>query len=99
MVFKPRQHPVLPHGAASVRRDGRDGEKGFVLLAVLFLMVLILLSLAVAAPKVAVELQREKEQETIHRGMQYARAIREYHMQFGSYPSSIDQLMKTNNRR
>ncbi len=74
-------------------------EDGYLLLAVLVLVALLLLSLAIAAPKVAVDLRRDKETEAMHRGMQYARAIRLYYKKFGSYPTSIDQLEHTNDIR
>ena len=35
----------------------------------------------------------------MHRGMQYARAIQVYYNKFGRYPTSIDQLVKTDNQR
>ena len=76
-----------------------ENERGFVLLAVLFLVALILIGLAVAAPKMAKSIQRDKELELTHRGEQYKRAIKLYYRKFGSYPSSIDQLMNTNQVR
>lgn len=66
---------------------------------VLFLTVLVLIALAVAAPKVAKSIQRDKEIELIHRGEQYKRAIKLYYKKFGAYPTSIDQLLDTNNIR
>jgi|HubBroStandDraft_1064217.scaffolds.fasta_scaffold83791_2 hypothetical protein len=80
--------------------DRRNGdEAGFVLLAVLFLVALLLIALAVAAPQVAKSIQRDKEAELIHRGLQYKRAIKLYYAKFGSYPANIDQLMNTNQVR
>jgi type II secretory pathway pseudopilin PulG len=70
-----------------------------VLLAVLFLVALILIGLAVAAPKVAQDIQRDKETEFYHRGMHYARAIRLYYRRFGNYPTDLSQLENTNNIR
>lgn len=70
-----------------------------MLLAVLFLVALVLIMLAVAAPKMARSIQREKEIELVHRGEQYKRAIKLYYKKFGSYPTSIDQLVQTNNIR
>jgi type II secretory pathway pseudopilin PulG len=70
-----------------------------VLLAVLFMVALILIGLAVAAPKVAQDLQRDKEAELYHRGLQYARAIRLYYRKMGNYPSDLSQLENTNNIR
>jgi type II secretory pathway pseudopilin PulG len=77
----------------------RDPEAGFVLLAVLFLVAVILITLAVAAPKMAQSIQRDKELELVHRGEQYKRAIKLYYKKMGSYPTSVDQLMNTNQIR
>jgi hypothetical protein len=76
-----------------------DNEAGYVLMAVIFLTMLLLMSLAIAAPKIAMSIQRDKELETIHRGQQYRRAIKLYYQKFGSYPTSIDQLVQTNQVR
>jgi type II secretory pathway pseudopilin PulG len=61
--------------------------------------VIVLISLAIAAPKIAMSIQRDKELETIHRGEQYKRALKLYYQKFGSYPTSIDQLVETNQLR
>ena len=75
------------------------GESGFVLLAVIFLTLVMLITLAIAAPKMAASIQRDKDLETIHRGEQYKRAIQLYYRQFGRYPTSVDQLVQTNQIR
>ncbi len=82
-----------------MHRSSRQSESGYILLAVLFMLVLILIALAVAAPRVAADIQRDREAELIHRGKQYTRAIKLYYKKFGRYPSSIDQLENTNNIR
>lgn len=76
-----------------------DSESGYLLLFVLFLAALMLIALAVAAPRIATSIQREKEIELVHRGDQYKRAIKLYYRKFGTYPTSIDQLINTNNIR
>lgn len=76
-----------------------QSEDGFILLWVLFLAVLLLIALAVAAPKIAVSIQRDKEIELVHRGQQYQRAIQLYYRKFGGYPTSIKQLLNTDNIR
>ena len=47
----------------------------------------------------AESIRRDKEIETVHRGRQYARAIQVYYNKYGRYPSTIDQLVKTDNQR
>src|SRR5271170_5664796 len=74
-------------------------EEGFLLLGVLFMILLIMIALAIAAPKVADSIRRDKEEETIHRGKQYARAIQIYYNKYGRYPNTIDQLVKSDNQR
>lgn len=77
----------------------REHEQGFLLLGLIVAIFLILLTLSVAAPKMARELRREREVETVHRGNQYVRAIQLYYRKFGHYPGSMEQLSKTNGMR
>jgi len=84
---------------ASIRRS-KPSEEGYVLLAVMFLLVLLTISLAVALPKMSKEIQRDRDLETMQRGKQYIRAIRMYYKKFGAYPPTVDALAKpTNNIR
>src|SRR5271165_6503420 len=89
--------PNPPQSSSSPQR--RAGEEGYMLIGVLVLVAFVLIALAVAAPKVAVDLQRDKELELIHRGQQYSRAIRLFYKKFQRYPSTLDQLEKTNEIR
>jgi type II secretory pathway pseudopilin PulG len=86
---QPRLHPS----------ETREGEQGFLLLGMIVVIFLILLVLAVAAPRAAHELRREREVEAVHRGNAYVRAIEVYYLKMGHYPTSIEQLEKTNNVR
>jgi hypothetical protein len=45
------------------------------------------------------EIQRDRELEMIHRGVQYSRAIRGYYKKFGRYPTRLEDLDNTNNLR
>lgn len=73
----------------------RQGEAGYTLLAVMFLLFLLSLSLSVAAPRVAREIQMDRERENYRRGMQYRRAIQLYYRKFHAYPPTLDALVKT----
>jgi type II secretory pathway pseudopilin PulG len=79
---------------APIRRPAHSSENGYVLLAVLFLVVLLTISLAIALPKVTKQIQRDREIETMHRGKQYARAVKLYYKKFGAYPPNVDALVK-----
>jgi len=80
-------------------RKQSNAEDGYLLLTVLVMVFLLLLALSVVAPKVAKEIQRDKEQEAVQRGLQYRRAIQLYYKKFGAYPGDIKQLEKTNEIR
>jgi type II secretory pathway pseudopilin PulG len=86
--------------SSPIRFPSRAGEEGYALVAVIFLVALLTISLAIAMPKVAKEIQRDRELETMQRGKQYMRAVRMYYKKFGAYPPNVDALVKpTNNIR
>jgi len=92
-----RGFSVKRHGKG--RRPPRPSEEGYVLLIAIFLMALVVISLAIAAPQVAKSIQRDKDLETFHRGMQYRRAIQLYYRRFHAYPPNANALVETNNIR
>jgi hypothetical protein len=79
------------------RRVVRDS--GHLLLAVLLLMALMIISATYEAPRIVQQLKRDREEEMIHRGTEYARAIKKYYKKFGQYPMTLEQLENTNNIR
>jgi type II secretory pathway pseudopilin PulG len=73
-----------------------------MLLAVMLTVTVILLALSIALPRIAQQIKREKEEELIHRGKEYAMAIKRFYhspASRGTYPTSLDQLDNTNNMR
>lgn len=78
----------------------RSEESGYVLLAVMLAVTLILIALSVEAPRIAQQIKREKEEELVHRGKDYATAVKRYvHKNGGRFPLSIEQLEDTNHVR
>jgi type II secretory pathway pseudopilin PulG len=82
----------------AVRRR-KPSEEGYMLVTVMFILAILMISLTVAAPVIKKEIQRDREVELMHRGKQYARAVKLYYKQFGGYPPNVDALIKTNNVR
>ncbi len=70
-----------------------------MLIAVMFMLAVFVIALSVAVPKIAKQIQRDREIETMRRGKQYVRAVKMYYKKFGAYPPSIDALVKTNEIR
>src|SRR5512140_1652700 len=76
-----------------------EAQSGYVMIAILLVLALMVIALTVAAPKIAQQAKREREEEMIHRGTEYARAVKKYFHKFHRYPTSIEQLENTNNIR
>jgi type II secretory pathway pseudopilin PulG len=68
-------------------------------MALLLATALILIALTAGLPVISTELRRQREEELIHRGVAYTRAIRNYYRKFGTYPLSLDQLEEANHMR
>ncbi len=62
-------------------------------------VTLLVIAAGVAAPTIAFRVRRDREEEMIHRGTQYSRAIQHYVKKTGRYPSRLEDLENTNNIR
>jgi type II secretory pathway pseudopilin PulG len=87
----------LPVPAIDPRRRQRDG--GYLLLAILLMMALMIIAATIEAPRLVQQMKRDREEEMIHRGTEYARAIKKFYKKFGRYPTSLEQLDNTNQIR
>ena len=74
-------------------------QDGYILLILLLMVALLMLAVTAVAPRVAQEAKRDREEEMIHRGAEYARAIKRFYRKFGRYPATLDQLENTNHLR
>lgn len=78
---------------------GTAGEQGYVLLSLLLMASLLVIAAAAVAPRIAQQVQRDREEELIHRGMQYRRAIRAFAKSTGRFPTGLEELQNTNGTR
>ncbi len=84
---------------SQTRRRSRRSEHGYIMLTLLLAMALMVIFAAVIVPSITFEIKRDREEEMIHRGVQYSRAIRAYYKKFGRYPTKIEDLESANNQR
>src|SRR6267378_4510258 len=84
-----RRQPIRPHSR----------EHGYILLTLMLMTVALVIAAAAVLPSISFEIRRDREEELIHRGVQYSRAIRSYYKKFGRYPTRIEELESTNNLR
>ncbi len=69
-------------------------QRGYALLLIMFSVALLAATAMTVAPNILTEGRREKEQEMIWRGKQYARAVKLYNTKLGHFPTSLDDLTK-----
>ena len=81
------------------RARSQASERGYILLTLILVVSLMIIAAAIAIPAITFEIKRDKEEEMIHRGVQYSRAIRAYYKKLGRYPAKIEDLENTNNIR
>ena len=81
------------------RGRSTSGDEGYILLSLMLMAALLLIATAAIAPRLAQQIQRDREEELIHRGMQYRRAIRNFAKHTGRYPSRLEELENTNGTR
>lgn len=77
----------------------RRRDSGYIMLMLTLTMALMVIFAAVIVPTIAFDMKRDREEEMIHRGTQYSRAIRTYYKKFGRYPTKIEDLESANNLR
>lgn len=70
-----------------------------MLLAILLMMALMIIAATIEAPRLVQQMKRDREEEMVHRGTEYARAIKKFYKKFGRYPTSLEQLDNTNQIR
>src|SRR4051812_44547415 len=82
-----------------IRRRHLRREAGSMLLIILIFLAVFIIAMGAAAPRLAQQVKRDREIEMIHRGEQYARAVKRFVKKTGQYPVRIEQLENTNNIR
>jgi type II secretory pathway pseudopilin PulG len=90
---------ILRSNTQQSPRRLRRPEQGYVLITMLLAVALMAITAAIAFPAISFEIRRDREQEMVHRGVQYSRAIRVYYKKFGRYPTKLEDLDNTNNLR
>ena len=83
----------------ATRKAAPHRERGYILLTLLLAICLMTIFVAAILPSITFNIRRDREEEMIHRGVQYSRAIRAYYKKFGRYPTKLEDLENTSNMR
>ncbi len=85
---------VTPCQRTSSSPASRWSEQGYNLVILMVLVTLMNIAIAVALPTWSNVAKREKEEELIFRGFQYAEAIRVFQKNHGRLPISLEELVE-----
>jgi type II secretory pathway pseudopilin PulG len=77
----------------------RQSQGGYILLTLLLVVALLAIFATAIEQSLTQQIKRDREEELIHRGVQYSRAVRHYYKKFGKYPTRIEDLESSNNLR
>jgi type II secretory pathway pseudopilin PulG len=83
----------MPAGAAQLpARHAAKESAGYTLVAIVIGIAILTILLAAVAPSISMIMRREREEELLFRGRQYARAIALFQRKFNRYPNSLKEL-------
>jgi type II secretory pathway pseudopilin PulG len=74
-------------------------ERGYILLTLMLVVALLSFGMLAQIQSIGFRIKRDREEEMIHRGVQYSRAVRLFFRHFKRYPASVAELESTNNYR
>ncbi len=91
-----RTHTASPH-ASRLTSHGRK-EAGYTLVALVIGMAVLTILIAAVGPSIGTIMKREREEELLFRGKQYARAIALFQRRYGRYPNELKELYENRPR-
>jgi type II secretory pathway pseudopilin PulG len=80
-------------------KQSARGERGYVLLTLMLFVALLAIGSLALVQNIEQQIKRDREEELIHRGVQYSRAVQHYFRKFGRYPNRMEDLENTNGYR
>ncbi len=78
-------------GGACARRGSRAG---YSLVALMVIVAVVNIAIAAALPLWSKAIERQKEDELVFRGLQYAEAIRVFQVRTGRFPTRLEELIE-----
>jgi type II secretory pathway pseudopilin PulG len=76
----------------------QSSESGYTMVAIVIGMTVMAILLMAVSPSIATIMKREREQELLFRGKQYARAIALFQKRYGRFPNQLKELYENHPR-
>ncbi len=93
--------PAIPHprGHHLARKPApKRSEAGYNMVMLIVALTVLNIMIAAMMPLMSTEIQREKEEELVFRGFQYAEAIRIFHIRYQRFPTKLEELLEVKPR-
>lgn len=87
-----------PQAGRDVAPSSGRSQGGYTMVAMIVIITVINILVAAALPLWSTQAKREREEELIFRGLQYAEAIRVFQRRFGRLPVRLEELMEVEPR-
>jgi type II secretory pathway pseudopilin PulG len=82
-----------------ITRSRPRNQRGYILITLMLFVALLTIGMLAMVENIESQIKRDREEELIHRGVQYSRAVRHYFKKFGRYPNRVEDLENTNDVR
>lgn len=94
----------MPFFAMAMRPTNRGlskarSQRGYILITLIFFVAILVIAALAIAPSIIFEAKRDREEEMVHRGVQYSRAIGKFVKKSGHFPNRLEDLENTNQVR
>lgn len=93
-IWSRPNYPMTQLPSVKIRR-----QRGYILLVLLLFVALLSIGSLAIIRSLEFQIKRDREEEMIHRGVQYSRAIKHFYKKFGRYPTRVEELESSNNLR
>jgi type II secretory pathway pseudopilin PulG len=82
----------------TLRGFRRHQPPGYTMVAIVMFIAILTILIAAVGPSISTIMKREREEELLFRGKQYARAIALFQRRYGRYPTSLKEMYENRPR-
>ena len=76
----------------STRTGSGAADRGYTMVAVVIFIAILTIVIAAVGPSISTIMKRDREEELLFRGKQYARSIALFQRRYGRYPKSLKEM-------
>ncbi|HEX9303039.1 MAG TPA: type II secretion system protein [Thermoanaerobaculia bacterium] len=76
----------------STRTGSGAADRGYTMVAVVIFIAILTIVIAAVGPSISTVMKRDREEELLFRGKQYARSIVLFQRRYGRYPTSLKEM-------